>query len=367
MTQIAKTFFELLQIALNNKSCFNKFPTNQELMKLYDMACKQSLAGIALEGINKLSSGGDEKPPMSLLYEWIGLQQQTIAQNQLLNKRAGELCKLFEGEGVQSCVLKGQGTALYYDTPELRQCGDIDIWVKKHTESAGVPDILKTVESLGYQYDGVTIQHVNVHFFDDVTVEVHFLPTFMYNYFTNKKIEEFIRKKEATQFKNKDEKAGFTHTTIDFDLVFSIVHIYRHIFSEGIGLRQLMDYYYILRRSAENQREEALKVLESLNMGKFTAGVMWILRECFGMNEEYLLCPVNKKHGEFLLSEIMLSGNFGQYDERVLRIKHNKRFERGLVQLKRNLHFVRYYPSEVLWSPIWKLWHWCWRRQKGYL
>lgn len=317
MTQIAKTFFELLQIALSNKSCLNKIPTNQEWMGLYDMACKQSLAGVALEGINKLIAGGAEKPPMSLLYEWIGLQQQTIAQNQLLDKRAGELCKLFEGEGVQSCVLKGQGTALYYDKPELRQCGDIDIWVKKHTENAGVPDILRTVESLGYQYDGVTIQHVNVHFFDDVIVEVHFLPTFMYNYFTNKKIEEFIRKKEATQFKNKDEKAGFTHTTIDFDLVFSMVHIYRHIFSEGIGLRQLVDYYYILQCSTEEQRSEAFKTLCNLKMHSFVGGIMWILMEFFGMNIMYSLCPANERHGKLLLSEIMAAGSFGHYDSRI--------------------------------------------------
>lgn len=56
------------------------------------------------------------------------------------------------------------------------------------------------------------------------------------------------------------------------------------------------------------------------------------------------------------LSEILTAGNFGQYDDRMLRIDKSKRFERGFVQLKRNLRFVGYYPSEVLWSPFWKLW-----------
>ena len=128
-----------------------------------------------------------------------------------------------------------------------------------------------------------------------------------------------------------------------------------------------MDYYYILTHSAIEQRTQAFDVLVSLKMGAFVGGIMWILKECFGMKEDYLLCVANKRHGEYLLSEIMTAGNFGQYDDRMLRIDKNKKFRRGFVQLKRNLRFVSYYPSEVLWSPFWKLWHWGWRKQKGYL
>ena len=128
-----------------------------------------------------------------------------------------------------------------------------------------------------------------------------------------------------------------------------------------------MDYYYILMHSTVKQRKEAFEVLKSLKMAKFVGGIMWILRECFVMKEDYLLCVVNERHGKYLLSEILTAGNFGQYDDRMLRIDKEKRFERGFVQLKRNLRFVGYYPSEVLWSPFWKLWHWCWRKRKGYL
>lgn len=368
MSRITRIFFELIQISIGNKAGFDKAPTDKEWAQLYDLACMQSLVSVALEGVNKLKTANPNlNIDINMLLEWICIQQQIIAKNQLLNEKAKELCELFDREGIRSCVLKGQGTALYYEHPEVRQCGDIDLWVKTRKDSANISDILETVDGLGFKYDGITIQHANVHFFNDVTVEIHFLPTFMYNYFTNKRLERFIREKEAAQFNNKDDEAGFPHTTIDFDLVFSIVHIYRHIFSEGIGLRQLMDYYYILMHASDDQRKDAFEVLKSLKMANFVGGIMWILHECFGMSEKYQICPVNKKHGKFQLTEIMLSGNFGQYDERVHRIDHNKRFGRGFVQLKRNLRFVGYYPSEVLWSPLWKLWHWCWRKKKGYL
>ena len=162
-------------------------------------------------------------------------------------------------------------------------------------------------------------------------------------------------------------EVGFTHTTIEFDLVYSIVHIYRHIFSEGIGLRQMMDYYYILAHSTQEQRTLAFRVLKSFRMGSFVGGIMWILLYCFGIKKEYLLGSVNKRHGEFLLSEILTAGNFGQFYPRTKRIDVQKRFKRGFAQLEKNLRFAKYYPSEVLWSPFWKLWHWCWRERRGYL
>lgn len=356
-------FFELIQIALANRNSFNRPPSDIEWRSLYEMACKQSLAGVLIDGVNRMiGSGSCPKPPMNVLYEWIGLQQHTVALNKLQNQRTKELCELFKEHGYRSCVLKGQGTALYYDHPEYRQCGDIDIWVDGDRD-----EILRFAKSNSYHVGHIDIKHSDIDFFKDVPVEVHFLPSWMYNPTTNKKLQRFFKVQSERQFGNNDSKAGFTHTTVEFDLVFSIVHIYRHIFSEGIGLRQLMDYYFILQGSFVNQRKDAFAVLRSLKMSSFVGGIMWILKECFGMEEGYQLCPVNKRHGEYLLSEIMTAGNFGQYDNRMLRIDKNKKFKRGFVQLKRNLRFVSYYPSEVLWSPSWKLWHWGWRKRKGYL
>jgi hypothetical protein len=356
-------FFELIQITIGNKDGFDKAPSDKEWIQLYNLSCTQSLASVALEGVNRIiERDSSQKPPMGLLYEWIGIQQQTIAQNKLQNQRAKELCELFKEHGYRSCVLKGQGTALYYDHPNYRQCGDIDVWVDGVRD-----DILRFAKSKNYHVGHIDIKHSDIDFFEDVPVEVHFLPSWMYNPSTNKKLQKFFEEQSEKQFDNKDATVGFTHTTIEFDLVFSIVLIYRHIFSEGIGLRQLMDYYFILQSSSVNQRRDAFAVLGSLKMLSFVGGIMWILKECFGMKEEYLLCVVNKRHGEYLLSEIMTAGNFGQYDDRMLRIDKNKKFKRGFVQLKRNLRFVSYYPSEVLWSPFWKLWHWGWRKRKGYL
>ena len=239
-------FFELIQISLGNKEGVEKIPSESEWKRLFDLACKQSLASILLIGLDKvLSQPGVAKP--KLLFEWIGIQQVSETQNKLQNKRCQELCEIFKSAGFRSTVLKGQGTALYYDKPEYRQCGDIDIWVSKDGRWLADDvrsEVLQLVKEKGYHIGHVDIKHSDIDFFGDVPVEVHFLPSWMYCPSTNKRLQRFFKEKAERQFANVDEKLGFAHTTIDFDLVYSMVHIYRHIFSEGIGLRQLVDYYY---------------------------------------------------------------------------------------------------------------------------
>ena len=146
--------------------------------------------------------------------------------------------------------------------------------------------------------------------------------------------------------------------TLAFNRVYILVHIYRHLFHEGIGLRQLLDYYFVLHQGfTEEERTETMRTLRSLRMQRFTAAVMWVLQEVFAMDDRYLLTAPNEEEGRFLLSEIMLAGNFGHYDERIKRSA--KVTEWGLFcrRVGRNLRFLRSYPSEVLWSPFFKLWH----------
>ena len=135
------------------------------------------------------------------------------------------------------------------------------------------------------------------------------------------------------------------------------MHIYRHLFAEGIGLRQLLDYYFVLYQGfTAEEREETMRTLSALKMQRFTAAVMWVLQHVFGMEERYLLTTPNEREGRFLLNEIMLAGNFGQHDERLQHGKGESRLHWGLRKVMRNFRFVRSYPSEVLWSPLFKLW-----------
>lgn len=361
MTEADIIFFELIQIALGNHKTLSRTPTEVEWKAIFANAQKQAIVGLAFDALEGLVNNGMQISK-ALLLEWIGINERIKQRNILVNQRCKELEKLFVDGGYKSCILKGQGSALYYQNPLCRQSGDIDVWIEGARH-----DILDYVKKKDYHIGHVDIKHSDIGFFEDVHVEVHFIPSWMYNPIKNRKLQNFFSMQKMAQFGNYDESVGFTHTTVQFDLVFSLVHIYRHLFDEGIGLRQLLDYYHILLHSEKQQRVEAIMVLKGLGMKSFTEGLMWVLKECFALKERFYLCDINEHHGSFLLSEILIAGNFGHYDSRIKHQESCNRFAKGLVRLKRNIRFLRYYPSEVLWSPIWKLWHWCWRKKMGFL
>lgn len=362
-SQIQEKFFYLIQLAVG-KCPVNFIPIDEnEWEVIFEMSIRQSLVGFAFEGVRKLTDKYPEhKPPVELLLEWIGQTEQIKAENKQMNEKSAKLKRIFEDNGYDNCILKGQGVARLYPIPEVRQPGDIDIWVDGKRD-----DIVKKLksDSIGVSY----IDYVNCHaaFFTDAEVEVHFRPTWMYNPITNQKVQKWIQKNKAVQMKEYDSEVDFGYPTVSFNLVFSLIHIYRHVFQEGIGLRQLTDYYFILTHSTSAEREEAFKTLKSFGLGKFAATIMYNMQKVFDIDKDMLLCEPNVAEGQFLLNEILRGGNFGQYDDRIKRISIEHRWSNGVENLKRNLTYLKRYPSEVVWMPVWKLWHFGWRVWKGYL
>ena len=153
--------------------------------------------------------------------------------------------------------------------------------------------------------------------------------------------------------------------TAEFNLVFLLSHIYRHLFSEGIGLRQVIDYYYLLKSDVGSKMEDVTSILKHLGLWKFAGALMWVLHEQLGLEGKYLIAEQNEREGRFLWREIMIGGNFGLYDRR-LGNKENEGKLRTFVRMTiRNMRYVRHYPSEALSEPLFRAWHYLWRKSHG--
>jgi hypothetical protein len=354
-------FFNVLQKAVGGNAVIAHDLTEIEWASLYEMANKQSLGGVVLDVFDS-ESKNRVFPSLQLLYQWIGEVEQIKLRNKLVNLRCEQLTSWFKKRNIDCCILKGQGVASLYSKPDLRQSGDVDVWV-----SEGRDLCVKTIRVEGIKVTNVDYVDCQAMFFTETKVEVHFRPTWMFNPFANKKVQRWILENKNAQMCNYDKGLGFNHPTISFNLVFSLLHIYRHLFSEGIGLRQLMDYYYILRHSTVEERKNAFNILNSFGVGKFVGAVMYVMRRVYGMESSILMCEPNEKQGTKLLEEIIRGGNFGQCDDRIKRIGAQQRWKRGWENFKRDMRFIKDYPSEVIWMPIWKVWHFFWRMSKGYL
>lgn len=91
---------------------------------------------------------------------------------------------------------------------------------------------------------------------------------------------------------------------------------------------------------------------------------MYVLREVLGLSEEKMIAPKDEKRGKLLLVEILNGGNFGQHFTKYGGFRHQSMGKKYFLKIWRNMHFVRFYPAEVLSEPIFRTWHFFFWRLK---
>lgn len=346
---IFQLFFKLVRISLEESA--NDFPiiTPTQWQELYTLARQQAVVGVLYKSIEKLPK--EKRPPRTILFKWIADTDRIRQRNEQLNKVVQKVETLLNGVGAQGCILKGQGIAQLYPNPELRTSGDIDVWINCSRKEiiSFVSKFTKSSRSVYHHADGLKV--------DGVEVETHFTPSYMANPFANRRLQKWIQVEKDKQFEHSTSVCGegLIHVpTLAFNRVFILHHIYRHFFYEGIGLRQMMDFYYVLKQGfTKEEQKETLRIYKRLNILNFAGAAVYVLREIFGLEEEYYITPPNTKYGRVLLSEIMTGGNFGQVT-RVNKKKETK-LRRGWRIIKRSWRFLKYAPSEVIWIPYFKV------------
>lgn len=353
-----ENLLDLIQVALGYRNALNRKLSNQEWYDVYKKAAQQAVSGMAFYGMHRLPD--DQWPDIGLKLEWIGVSEQIRAQNRHVDRQTAEIWKRLKEDGLDVAILKGQGIATLYsgELGELRQSGDIDIWVK-----GGYQTVCDYVQRT-YPTKDVAYHRFHYDYFKDTEVELHHRPTLMRNLLDDRKLAKWYNTFGADSFVYLKDK-GFAVPPQEFNRIFILTHIYRHFLFEGIGLRQIIDYYFVLKNDNENHNEnenwgDVIETLKSLRLTRFAEAIMWILHTQLGLEEKYLICGMNEKEGRFVLSEIFETGNFGQAD---------KRFK-GMSKLHRmtehGIHLLLHYPSEVIWTPIWLIYHkvWKWRKKR---
>lgn len=350
-------FNELVLVALDKRKGLSHIPTKDEWQYLYVESVRQAICGVLLSGGEKLPK--EQRPSSKLLYEWIGNAFLIESRNTVLNQRCVELQNFFAQGGFTSCILKGQGNALMYPVPLRRQSGDIDIWV-----NGDVKDISHFLSSkCNMKAQVVGYHHIEFPLWNDVEVEVHWRPSWKSSPLHNRRMQRWFREMSDRQFASVDVQSGLHVPTWDFNVVYLLQHMYLHIFQEGLGLRQVVDYYYLLKSDKRMEVQDLEKTLRRLDLYHFAGAVMYVLREALGMEEKFFIVPVDERRGAFLLEEIMQSGNFGRYDERNRELAQKTGISRSLARLKRQYRFLRDYPIEVLCAPF-QVYHVIWRKLK---
>ena len=327
-----RLFFEFLQVAIGYRKSLSVSVTDADWHRLFDFCKKQALIGVGFTAVEKLHAMG-VVCPAGLRMQWLALTLQIEKRNILLNQQCSQLARKYEHDGLSTCILKGQGNCLNY--PEgrrnRRQCGDIDVWTvckngipiavqtakdkAEYVEYHGRKAVIEYVR-MQHRLEGnieksvIRYHHIEAPKIDGTEVEVHFRPCYAHSPQRNWRMQRWFKEHADVCMKNKTHM-GFAVPTASVNVVYQMCHLFSHYFDEGLGLRQLMDYYFVLKvwhndvmecKDLQSQgmwseglgtpvmsKDEVMAVLRSFGMAKFAGAVMWVLQEVFSMPTRQLI------------------------------------------------------------------------------
>jgi hypothetical protein len=235
-------FFDFLRFCIGSAREVPDSLKEEDWKELYAIAQKQALLGVLFYGIRRLPAEyvGMKK---ELLLQWMAESQMLEKANVRLNDAAIQVSEWFRKKGFRTCILKGQGNALMYPNPYSRTPGDIDIWVEGEDKR-----VISFVRSIS-PHEKACYHHIEFPSYKGVEVEVHYRPSFLLCFWHNRKLQKYYERVKEEQFSHRvmlGEQGEVAIPTSEFNLIFQLTHIFSHLMNEGIGLRQLVDYYYVL-------------------------------------------------------------------------------------------------------------------------
>lgn len=372
-------FFDFLRFCIGSAKEIPGSLKEVDWKELYAIAQKQALLGVLFHGIQRLPK--ELAPKQKLLMQWMVMAEQIRKQNIRLFLDSVKVCKNFENKGFANCILKGQGNALLYPDPYMRTPGDIDIYL-----AGGRKRVMQYINKV------CPNQVMRYHHVDfpvmKTAIELHFTPSYMFFPIHNSRMQKWFEKVMGEQCAHRvslsDGYGDICVPTVSFNVIYILSHLYRHIFTEGIGLRQLLDYYFVLvkwhtdltnltdsnkslpQMTQINTDLDTLRhELKYLGLWKFAQAVMFVMKEVFGLSEDRMIAPMDEREGRFLLDEIMRGGNFGQYDDRMGSKVGESKIHRYFRMNLRNLSFVKHYPIEAVCEPVFRTWFAGWKKIHG--
>ena len=390
----------------------------------YQFAKRQTLVGVLFDGIQRLPK--ELAPARPLLLRWLSDSESIRRRNMRMDRASAYIYNKVCAAGFRCCILKGQGNALLYPHPSSRIPGDVDVWVMANREE------LRHIALSLTEGDGSSLQEslnhigLTVH---GVSVELHSTPALLNSPLHNSRLQKWLKRNADLQCSNRialPNNAGEVAVpTVSFNIIYQLCHLFHHCFYEGVGLRQIVDYYFVLKNTdfsgntdeasgntdgvSGNTDEGCLflntdftdftdKVsgntdedgvlsntdftdntdriggnadgvdrrllqdeLRRLGLWEFAGAVMYIMKEVFGLEDNRLIVPPDVKRGRLVLKEVLEAGNFGQYDKR--NWFGHSALGHNLQRLYRDMRLVRFFPAEALSEPFFRIWHFFWRKR----
>ena len=317
MTRAQQQFLELLRAGLwGTKADANLFKENTDWKAILRIAKEQTVQVIIADGIETLSE--EIWPPKQAMLSLMMLRIKIQQMHHLLNTTLNQITEALNAENIPSVLLKGQGVAQNYRIPTSRACGDIDLYIGEDNYQKAC-DIVRKLNPEKQEYTPESEQHMHLEL-NGVTIEVHRIASTINQ---KSKAEDFAKwtkaatiENEGTNYDNIGMQIRLPEST--FNAFFILYHAVRHMFSEGVGFRQICDWSMFLHKHHQEINIEELKTkLKEYRLEQIWTEFCILAHKAIGVpTGDIPLYPSddNSTKTESLTNHIFISGNFGHYD-----------------------------------------------------
>lgn len=296
-----QTFIRLVRLGIGHTTEPISSPISWS--EIQDLANKQGLAAIVLDGIEKLPDRIRPSKEQSL--QWIGEVIQSYENRYEQYRRTiAEMAGFYNSHSYKMMVLKGYACSLNWPNPKHRPSGDIDIWLFGKQKEADV--ILE-------QEKGIKIDkkhhHHTVFCWREFMVENHYDFINVHHHKSNRRLEELLKElgqDDSNVVEVYGEKVFLPSPNLH--ALFLLRHTMSHFAAAEITLRQLLDWAFFTKANCSEINWEWLeKTLDGFGMRQLYDLFNAICVDDLGFESTIFPCvQFNPSMKEMVLHEILL-------------------------------------------------------------
>lgn len=252
--------------------------------RLKDLARKQGLLAVVLDGIDRLTSSGIVVDiPKTMRLEWIGEVLQGYECRYELYKRAiAEMARFYNSNGFKMMVLKGYACSLDWPNPGHRPTGDIDIWLFGRQMEAdallqNVNECSEVAKSIKHHSRNHNIKidmshhHHTIFYWRDFMVENHYDFVNVHAHKSSREMEKVFKElgQDDSIFVDVYGERVYLPSP-NLHSLFLIRHMVAHFVGSEITLRQVLDWAFFAEKHTKEIDWKWLEnQLENFHMKEF--------------------------------------------------------------------------------------------------
>lgn len=350
-------FLEVVRVSLGLQENFSSEIDEITWRYLIRLAAGQAVTAMAFVGMQRYNK--EVCPVPRYIYK--RFLQYAVAVNNINQKHCTVLARIHKhlvDKGISHVFIKGLTAGARYPKPELRQCGDIDFV----TDPSDFRKTLTALSEIGKVSPDFGHEHHGMAKIDGVSVEPHFKVHNFQNPRNDKAMMDIFFEVFPSELTTVDVAGSCVNAfPATMEALLYVSHMVNHVYEEGLGLRQVLDFAMFLRNLGDGlpgfDEERYSQWLSRMHMERADRIFTRICEKFLGVDPAIRAYRYSDKECRFadkMMDDILSVGNFGRM---AFRSEGH-----GLMSSARNyfwvcgrvFKFIYLCPSEAAYWPLYK-------------